>query len=193
MFSFSINTSTQISFCYLLHIRGGIQFRPLPSDILDLSTLVAPRYLCLVIIQDPLFLGRYAKFWKLSLSKILLSSMMYLYLPRLMKSGKKMMVKLAKINQMSEDELSDVSDNINIDEPYVSGDFELLDDTEKLYTLIQLLALWFSWFCSSPGTSKESFSRLLHILNMFLLPDGNSLPESYAKALTTSLFQWLLH
>lgn len=93
----------------------------------------------------------------------------------------------------SEDELSDVSDSINIDEPYVSGDFELLDDihdTEKLYpssklTVVKSLALLFSWFCSSPGTSKESFSRLLHILNVFLLPDGNSLPESYAKALTT--------
>lgn len=103
---------------------------------------------------------------------------------------------VSKTCQGSMDESSSMSDSISIDEPFLDTDFDLLDsydgecgDSENLYpssniTVTKSLALLFSWFCSSPGTSKESFSRLLKVLNAFILPDGNSLPSSYADALS---------
>jgi hypothetical protein len=51
-------------------------------------------------------------------------------------------------------------------------------------TVCKTLGILFTWFCSSSGTSKEAFSRLLYILHNFLLPHGNKLPDSYAKALS---------
>lgn len=52
----------------------------------------------------------------------------------------------------------------------------------QILQVVQSLALLFSWFCSFPGISKEAFSRLLYLLNTFLLPAGNTLPTSYLKA-----------
>ena len=52
-------------------------------------------------------------------------------------------------------------------------------------TVVKSLALLFSWFCSFPGISKEAFGRLLYLLNTFLLPTGNTLPNSYQKARAT--------
>lgn len=51
-------------------------------------------------------------------------------------------------------------------------------------SVIQTLAILFSWFCSYPGISKDAFSRLLYLLHSCLLPKGNKLPESYGKAKT---------
>ena len=61
-------------------------------------------------------------------------------------------------------------------------------NAEKLYldssiSLIQALSLLLSWFSAFMGISKESFSHLLTVLHVFLLPAGNVLPTSYASAL----------
>jgi hypothetical protein len=57
--------------------------------------------------------------------------------------------------------------------------------TSTPHLVLQLPRVWHCFlFCSSPGTSKESFSRLLKVLNGFILPDGNSLPSSYREALS---------
>lgn len=81
----------------------------------------------------------------------------------------------------------------NIDEPFVSEDFDLLSyeqicEGEDLYqsssiTVTKALGILFSWFCSSPGISKNAFSRLLYLMKNFLLPEQNCLPSSYEKAL----------
>jgi len=87
-------------------------------------------------------------------------------------------------------------DDIDISEPFDTDESEYFcdsntipssDDSEKLYpssqlTVVQCLAILFTWFCSYPGISKEAFSRLLCLLNSFLLPAGNILPTSYQKA-----------
>ena len=61
------------------------------------------------------------------------------------------------------------------------------DDSGCLYessklSVNQTLAILFTWFCSSSSTSKESFSRLLHLLHNFVLPKNNKLPSSYKQA-----------
>ena len=68
-----------------------------------------------------------------------------------------------------------VSDDDN--DPHFVEDFDNnADISEKLYpsskfTVMKSLALLFSWFCSSPCISKESFGGLLNILNKFILPE----------------------
>ena len=83
--------------------------------------------------------------------------------------------------------------SIDFDDPFNCSDYSpnsaAEDHAESLYpssttTVIEALAILFSWFYSSPGLSKESFSRLLYILNAYLLPSGNVLPTSYHKART---------
>ena len=67
----------------------------------------------------------------------------------------------------------------------MSGDSgELLYDTSQ-FSVSQSLALLFTWFSSFPGISKTSFDRLLYLLNTYLLPAGNKLPNSYNKARDT--------
>jgi len=91
-------------------------------------------------------------------------------------------------------------DDIDISEPFDTDESEYFcdsntipssDDSEKLYpssqlTVVQCLAILFTWFCSYPGISKEAFSRLLYLLNSFLLPTCNILPTSYQKARVAS-------
>ena len=65
---------------------------------------------------------------------------------------------------------------------------ENLPDSEPLYadsqtTVSMALAILLSWFAAYPGISKEALSRLLFLLNQFILPSGNRLPNSYASAL----------
>ena len=93
-------------------------------------------------------------------------------------------------------EISDLNspDSIPLDDPFDDYIPELCscdqfhDDTsELLYTscnlsVKQTLAVLFTWFASFPGISKEAFSELLRILHIFILPEGNLLPTSYAKA-----------
>ena len=52
------------------------------------------------------------------------------------------------------------------------------------------LAILFSWFSAFPGISKQALNQLFHILHYFILPPGNSLPATYAAAL--SIIQPLL-
>lgn len=85
--------------------------------------------------------------------------------------------------------------DIHVDDPFVLEDNhvefipELNDgDSGMLYSdssisMTQALSLLFSWFSAFPGLSKESFSRLLLILHLYLLPPGNKLPCTYASAL----------
>jgi hypothetical protein len=59
-----------------------------------------------------------------------------------------------------------------------------VDDGPKLYpgarvTSEQAIYTLVSWFSSYPGISKSAFSRLMYILHTFILPAGNSLPQSY--------------
>lgn len=61
------------------------------------------------------------------------------------------------------------------------------DTSDCLYESSELsvnktLAILFTWFCSSPSISKESFSRLLYLLHKFVLPTNNKLPCSYPQA-----------
>ncbi len=70
------------------------------------------------------------------------------------------------------------------------------DSSERLFpgsplSVVQAVAILASWFTSFPGMSKVSFSRLLFLLHTFLLPDGNSLPTTWAAA-TTLLRSFLL-
>ena len=95
--------------------------------------------------------------------------------------------------ESNSEEVDITIDSIDFDEPFVMEDFDLLsdvanDDTRELYpscklTILKSLALLFSWFCSSPGTSKESFSHLFYLLNTRILPCGNFLPASYNDAI----------
>lgn len=81
---------------------------------------------------------------------------------------------------------------INIEEPFQEfmdhdvfgdGDSSPLYESSEL-SVSQSLAILFNWFCSYPGISKEAFNRLLYLLNSFLLPVDNKLPNSYIKART---------
>ena len=47
---------------------------------------------------------------------------------------------------------------------------------------IQAVAMLFSWFSAFSGVSKEALSRLLYLLNNFILPTGNRLPTNYSSA-----------
>ena len=63
------------------------------------------------------------------------------------------------------------------------------DSSECLYessefSVIQTLAILFTWFCSFP-ISKEAFGRLLYLLHQFVLPVNNKLPNSYERARST--------
>lgn len=107
-----------------------------------------------------------------------------------------------KISSSAEESVNDntTSDNsssasifssIDMNEPFPNydlGDYdpnsecsEQLYDTSEI-SVSQSLAILFNWYCSFPGISKEAFSRLLYLLNSFLLPNGNKLPNSYARA-----------
>ena len=101
-----------------------------------------------------------------------------------------------------EDEMSDcipemdsIDDNLFMEAPYQDDDHELPhnltinDEGPNLYpnsqlTTVQAVSILTSWFSAFPGTSKRSFSRLLKILNSIILPKGNSLPTSYAQAIS---------
>lgn len=80
-------------------------------------------------------------------------------------------------------------EDINIPEMasnYITS-FEV-DETPILYpgapvTARQAVCTLVAWFSSNPGISKSAFSRLLFILHTFILPAGNSLPQSYNDAL----------
>ena len=50
-------------------------------------------------------------------------------------------------------------------------------------TSIQAVTILMSWFSSFPGISKRSFNRLLQILHRIILPEDNTLPDSYSKAI----------
>ena len=52
------------------------------------------------------------------------------------------------------------------------------------FSVVQTLAILFTWFCSFP-ISKEAFGRLLYLLHQFVLPANNKLPDSYGKARNT--------
>ena len=88
---------------------------------------------------------------------------------------------------------SDNIDDVHMNDPFQNSfvyDCSFDDDSMKLFpsselTVVKSLALLFSWFCSFPGISKEAFGRLLYLLNTFLLPTGNTLPNSYQKARAT--------
>ena len=74
-------------------------------------------------------------------------------------------------------------------------DFSMEDSSGHLYSgsplsTLSVLAILFSWFSAFPGISKQALSQLLYILHHFILPSGNSLPDTYAKAY--SLIQQLL-
>ena len=82
-------------------------------------------------------------------------------------------------------------EGICIEEPLQCDNFTMYDmsaeNSELLYesselSVYQTLAMLFNWFCSYPSVSKECFNRLLYLLHSFLLPTGNKLPMSYAKA-----------
>ena len=76
----------------------------------------------------------------------------------------------------------------NTADPFLHADFSSNDSGEKLFpgcsiTVLQALAILFSWFTSFGGVSKAAFGELLHLLHLFILPSGNCLPSSYAAAL----------
>ena len=61
-------------------------------------------------------------------------------------------------------------------------------NTEKLFSGAKLLSLeaitmLVSWFSMFPSMSKEAFSRLLYLLHAFILPEENTLPNSYCHAM----------
>lgn len=60
---------------------------------------------------------------------------------------------------------------------------EVLYQSSNL-SVVKTLAILFTWFSSFPGISKEAFGRLLYVLNNFILPKDNKLPDSSGKALT---------
>lgn len=94
-------------------------------------------------------------------------------------------------DSMSSDKNFELED-IGIEEPFDDGSsigpYTIEDDTsDSLYkssplSVNKTLAILFSWFCSTPGISKESFSRLLHLLHKLMLPADNKLPSSYQQA-----------
>ena len=92
---------------------------------------------------------------------------------------------------MSDSEPDTIPSDVLLDEPFITEYFDSFEKSfndECLYpssnlTVSKSLAILFSWFCSSPGISKEAFSRLLAALKHFILPDGNCLPGSYKTAL----------
>lgn len=102
---------------------------------------------------------------------------------------------------MSSDSSDDMSptytEDIGIEEPFhgdpniignVFGSYMVQDDASGCLhesselSVNQALAILFTWFCSSPSISKESFGRLLHLLHNFVLPKNNKLPSSYRQA-----------
>ena len=96
-------------------------------------------------------------------------------------------------SDLSASEDGSLIQSIDFEDPFNCSDYNPNsageDRDESLYpssttTVLEALAILFSWFSSSPGLSKESFSRLLYILNAYLLPSGNVLPTSYHKART---------
>ena len=83
-------------------------------------------------------------------------------------------------------EHSAIDDNIHIPDLSVPGDNV---DTTMLYhgshtSCFQATAVLVSWFSRFPGMSRKSFSQLLGILHNQILPEGNTLPTSYAQAVT---------
>lgn len=81
-----------------------------------------------------------------------------------------------------------IDDNILIPDMNVPGDD--IDTTTMLYhgsnmSCFQATAILLSWFSRFPGMSKNSFTQLLDILHNQILPEGNTLPTSYAQAVTT--------
>ena len=90
----------------------------------------------------------------------------------------------------SDDEFNIESGDALIEEPFSGGFSDFYDyGSDELYqssnlSVIQTLAILFTWFSSFPGISKEAFGRLLYVLRNFLLPGNNKLPDSYAKAFT---------
>ena len=73
--------------------------------------------------------------------------------------------------------------------PAAGGDIPLMDTTTMLYhgsnmSCFQATATLVSWFSRFPGMSKNSFSQLLDILHNHILPEGNTLPTSYAQAVS---------
>ena len=98
---------------------------------------------------------------------------------------------LEETEKISGSSTSSIPNSININEPFEESgycDFGDLDpSSEELYekselSISQSLAILFNWFCSYPNISKESFSRLLYLLNSVLLPKGNKLTNSYTRA-----------
>ena len=93
-------------------------------------------------------------------------------------------------SKFSSDDDSEVRD-IRLEDPFeygpCDGDTLGKDSDKKLFdssnvSVIQAVAILFSWFSAYPGISQEAFSRLLYLLHTFLLPTGNNLPRSYYKA-----------
>lgn len=78
-----------------------------------------------------------------------------------------------------------IDDIVIPEEEYIS--FPKADTSASLFvgasvTTFQAISILMSWFSSFPGISKSAFSRLLFILQHFILPEGNNLPDSYDKA-----------
>lgn len=64
---------------------------------------------------------------------------------------------------------------------HVFGD----DSSDPLYpgakvTTFQATTILTSWFSLYPGITKSAFNRLLQILHLYILPEGNNLPGTYA-------------
>ena len=76
-------------------------------------------------------------------------------------------------------------DDIEIPDLFLGSTPNLnVDNGPKLYagarvTNDQAIYMLVSWFSSYPGISKSAFSRLLYILNAFILPTENNLPQTY--------------
>ena len=84
------------------------------------------------------------------------------------------------------DTLFDVNDDPEFPDAF-DADIEFDFEHKETYlgssiTLINSLAILFSWFSAYPGISKEAFGRLLYILHNFILPASNNLPSTYATA-----------